>query len=120
MESAGEQREEDHRRTPRESAYRGAAGQGGCVQLHARALHDGRRVYSSAIVGMSPRPGAFGMRSFENLAHFSGEVFLVNAKYDRIADRPCYPSLSSLPKPPSLEGTTTSGRLGSMKKSTSI
>lgn len=53
-----------------------------------------------AIVGMSPRPGAFGMRSFENLAHFSGEVFLVNAKYDRIADRPCYPSLASLPKPP--------------------
>ncbi len=53
-----------------------------------------------AIVGMSPRPGAFGMRSFENLAYFSGEVFLVNAKYDRIADRPCYPSLASLPKPP--------------------
>ena len=53
-----------------------------------------------AIVGMSPRPGAFGMRSFENLEHFSGEVFLVNAKYDRIADRACYPSLASLPKPP--------------------
>jgi len=53
-----------------------------------------------AIVGMSPRPGAFGMRSFENLAQFSGEVFLVNAKYDRIADRPCYPSLAALPKPP--------------------
>lgn len=55
---------------------------------------------SVAIVGMSPRPGAFGMRSFENLSHFSGEVFLVNAKYDRIADRPCYPSLAALPKPP--------------------
>ena len=25
-----------------------------------------------AIVGMSPRPGAFGMRSFENLQHFGG------------------------------------------------
>ena len=53
-----------------------------------------------AIVGMSPRPGAFGMRSFENLVHFSGDVVLVNAKYDRIADRICYPSLASLPTPP--------------------
>ena len=53
-----------------------------------------------AIVGMSPRPGAFGMRSFENLAHFSGEVFLVNSKYELIADRPCYPSLAALPKSP--------------------
>ncbi len=53
-----------------------------------------------AIVGMSPRPGAFGMRSFENLGHFSGDVFLVNAKYERIADWPCYPSLAALPKPP--------------------
>ena len=53
-----------------------------------------------AIVGMSPRAGAFGMRSFENLQHFAGEVFLVNGKYDRIAERPCYASLSALPKPP--------------------
>lgn len=53
-----------------------------------------------AIVGMSPRPGAFGMRSFENLAHFSGEVFLVNSKYERIAERPCYPCLAALPTPP--------------------
>jgi len=53
-----------------------------------------------AIVGMSPRPGAFGMRSFENLQHFAGEVFLVNGKYDRIADRTCYASLSALHKPP--------------------
>src|SRR5476649_586523 len=53
-----------------------------------------------AIVGMSPRVGAFGMRSFENLQHFAGEVFLVNGKYGRIADRPCYASLSVLPKPP--------------------
>ncbi len=53
-----------------------------------------------AIVGMSPRAGAFGMRSFENLEHFSSEVFLVNAKYDRIADRACFASLAALPKPP--------------------
>ena len=53
-----------------------------------------------AIVGMSPRAGAFGMRSFENLKHFAGEVFFVNGKYDRIADRPCYASLSVLPEPP--------------------
>jgi acyl-CoA synthetase (NDP forming) len=53
-----------------------------------------------AIVGMSPRAGAFGMRSFENLAHFKGDVYFVNGKYDRIADRACYPSLAALPKPP--------------------
>ncbi len=55
---------------------------------------------SVAIVGMSPRPGAFGMRSFENLGRFTGEVFLVNAKYKEIAGRPCYPSLAALPEPP--------------------
>ena len=53
-----------------------------------------------AIVGMSPRAGAFGMRSFENLGHFAGDVYFVNAKYDRIAERPCYASLAALPKPP--------------------
>ena len=55
---------------------------------------------SVAIVGMSQRAGAFGMRSFENLAHFSGEVHFVNAKYSEIAGRPCYPSLTALPKAP--------------------
>ena len=55
---------------------------------------------SIAIVGMSARAGAFGMRSFENLAHFAGEVMFVNAKYDAIAGRPCYASLSALPRPP--------------------
>ena len=53
-----------------------------------------------AIVGMSPRPGAFGMRSFENLQHFAGEIYFVNGKYDRIAERPAYASLSALPTPP--------------------
>lgn len=53
-----------------------------------------------AIVGMSPRPGAFGMRSFENLQHFGGEIFFVNGKYDQIADRPSYASISALPKAP--------------------
>lgn len=55
---------------------------------------------SIAIVGMSARAGAFGMRSFENLAHFGGEVMFVNAKYDAIAGRPCYASLTALPRPP--------------------
>lgn len=55
---------------------------------------------SIAIVGMSQRAGAFGMRSFENLQHFAGDVHFVNGKYTEIAGRPCYPSLSALPKPP--------------------
>ena len=53
-----------------------------------------------AIVGMSPRAGAFGMRSCENLAHFAGEVFFVNTKYDRTLERPSYVSLAALQKPP--------------------
>jgi len=55
---------------------------------------------SIALVGASPRAGSFGMRTLENLAHFEGEVFLVNSKYERIGERPCYPSLSALPAAP--------------------
>ena len=55
---------------------------------------------SIAIVGASPRAGSFGMRTLENLAHYRGEVFLVNAKYDRIGERTCHPSLAALPEAP--------------------
>ncbi len=55
---------------------------------------------SIALVGASPRAGSFGMRTLENLAQYEGEVFLVNAKYERIGERPCHPSLSALPASP--------------------
>jgi acyl-CoA synthetase (NDP forming) len=54
---------------------------------------------SIAIVGASPRAGSFGMRTLENLAHFEGEILPVNAKYGRIGERACYPSLRALPRP---------------------
>ena len=55
---------------------------------------------SVAIVGASPRAGSFGMRTLENLSRFEGEILLVNAKYERIGERACYPSLKALPRPP--------------------
>ena len=55
---------------------------------------------SIALVGASPRAGSFGMRTLENLAQYRGEIFAVNAKYDRIGERPCYPSLKALPRAP--------------------
>ncbi len=55
---------------------------------------------SVAVVGASPRAGSFGMRTLENLAHYGGAVYPVNAKYERIGERACYASLAALPQPP--------------------
>jgi acetate---CoA ligase (ADP-forming) len=55
---------------------------------------------SIAIVGASSRPGSFGERLLGNLGAYSGRVHLVNAKYDRLGERPCFPSLSALPEVP--------------------
>ncbi|MGE0383372.1 MAG: CoA-binding protein [Gammaproteobacteria bacterium] len=58
---------------------------------------------SIAIVGMSPRTGAYGERTFHNLTQvgrFSGRIHFVNARYDRIGDAPCHPDLRALPEVP--------------------
>jgi acyl-CoA synthetase (NDP forming) len=55
---------------------------------------------SIAVLGASARAGSFGARTIENLAHYAGEVFPVNAKYDSVAGRRCYPSLAALPRSP--------------------
>ena len=55
---------------------------------------------SVAVVGASARAGSFGMRTLENLAHYGGAVYPVNAKYERIGERACYASLAALPQPP--------------------
>src|SRR3990170_861126 len=55
---------------------------------------------SIAVIGASPRAGAFGMRTLENLARYAGEVFPVNAKYERVGERRCYAALAALPRPP--------------------
>ena len=55
---------------------------------------------SIAIVGASPRAGSFGLRTLENLAHFRGQIYPVNSRYQEIGARACYASLSALPAKP--------------------
>ncbi|MGH8765844.1 MAG: CoA-binding protein, partial [Burkholderiales bacterium] len=55
---------------------------------------------SIAVVGASPRAASFGMRTLENLAHFKGAIYPVNAKYQEVAGHACYPSLAALPAKP--------------------
>lgn len=65
------------------------------ADLH-RLLHPG----SVALVGASPREGAFGDRALKNLAGYNGRIHLVNARYERIGELPCFPSLAALPEVP--------------------
>lgn len=72
----------------------------------------GRRAYSRAelarlieprsiaVVGASPRAGAFGARVLENLAHYGGEIYPVNDRYERIGLLACHASLKVLPERP--------------------
>jgi acetate---CoA ligase (ADP-forming) len=57
---------------------------------------------SIAIVGASARAGSFGERTQRNLAGFAGRLHLVNARYDRLGDLPCHPSVPALPEAPDL------------------
>jgi acyl-CoA synthetase (NDP forming) len=57
---------------------------------------------SIAIVGASPRARSFGLRTLENLAHFGGAIWPVNAKYEKIGAYACFPSLAALPGRPDL------------------
>ena len=57
---------------------------------------------SIAIVGASPRAGSFGLRTLENLANFRGEIWPVNAKYEKVGEHASYPSLGALPGKPDL------------------
>jgi acyl-CoA synthetase (NDP forming) len=55
---------------------------------------------SVAIIGASARAGSFGDRVLKNMAGFTGRIHLVNARYDRIGERPCFPSVAALPEVP--------------------
>ncbi len=57
---------------------------------------------SIAIVGASPRAGSFGLRTLENLAHFRGAIWPVNAKYQKVGEHTCHASLGALPGKPDL------------------
>jgi acetate---CoA ligase (ADP-forming) len=61
---------------------------------------------SIAVVGASPRAGSFGERLLDNLGGYSGRIHLVNAKYERLGERPCFPSLGALPEVPDCVAVT--------------
>lgn len=56
--------------------------------------------HSIAVVGASPRDGAFGERVVANLAEFAGELWCVNPLYPDVLGRRCFPTLSDLPSTP--------------------
>lgn len=57
---------------------------------------------SVAIVGVSTNTNAFGSRVMSNLERggFTGSIYPVNAKYERLGERTCYPSIAALPESP--------------------
>jgi acetate---CoA ligase (ADP-forming) len=55
---------------------------------------------SVAVIGASTRAGSFGERVLNNLTKFDGRHYAVNARYDRIGELPCYPSVGALPEVP--------------------
>lgn len=57
---------------------------------------------SIAVVGASARAGSFGERTVRNLDGFRGRLHLVNARYDRLGERPCHAALAALPEVPEL------------------
>jgi acetate---CoA ligase (ADP-forming) len=53
---------------------------------------------SIAVIGASPRPGAFGAAVLRNLARYDGRVYPVNARYPQIGELTCYPSVGAVPE----------------------
>ena len=69
------------------------------VYRHAdltRLLHPA----SVAVIGASTRAGSFGERVLHNLQHYGGRVYPVNARYEQIGERRCYPNVAALPEVP--------------------
>src|SRR6185437_13439410 len=55
---------------------------------------------SIAVIGASTRAGSFGERVLVNLKHYGGRVYPVNARYERIGEERCYPTVAGLPDVP--------------------
>lgn len=55
---------------------------------------------SVAIIGASPRAGSFGERTQLAMAHFTGNLYLVNPRYEEIGGLKSYPSVTALPEAP--------------------
>jgi len=63
-------------------------------QALERLLHPA----SIAVIGASPRPGAFGAAVLRNLGGYRGRVYPVNARYQEIGELVCYPSIGLVPE----------------------
>ena len=67
------------------------------VYRHAelrRLLHP----QSVAVIGASARVGSFGERVLLNQQNFAGRTYPVNARYEKIGEQTCYPSVGALPE----------------------
>jgi acetate---CoA ligase (ADP-forming) len=63
-------------------------------QALERLFHPG----SIAVIGASPRPGAFGAAVLRNLARYEGRIYPVNARYPQIGELACFPSIGGVPE----------------------
>lgn len=80
------------------------------TSIGATMKHTSRSVYrhaeltrllnpaSVAVIGASQRAGAFGERVLHNLKNYAGRYYPVNARYDRIGELQCFPSVAALPE----------------------
>lgn len=55
---------------------------------------------SIAVIGASDRPGSLGLRTMRNLEAYSGRLFPVSRRLDKIGDHRCYASIDDLPDAP--------------------
>ena len=55
---------------------------------------------SIAVIGASPRAGSFADRTIQALKDYTGRLYLVNSRYEKIGERACHPSVAALPEVP--------------------
>jgi acyl-CoA synthetase (NDP forming) len=53
---------------------------------------------SIAVIGASPRAGAFGAAVLRNLGRYEGRIYPINARYQHIGELVCYPSVGAVPE----------------------
>lgn len=76
------------------------------MSLTSRAVyrhHEMRRLFdpaSIAVIGASPRAGSFADRTIQALKDFTGRLYLVNSRYEKIGERACFPTVAALPEVP--------------------
>jgi len=63
-----------------------------------RALERLLHPASIAVIGASPRPGAFGAAVLRNLGRYEGRIYPINARYQHIGELVCYPSVGAVPE----------------------